>query len=496
VTPAKWLFAILMLATGVVLLAIVRPEAAGWYLVPSTSLFLIGVAMIIEGWRRRRSVLTPLVVGGLMIAWNLGLSPILVAALDHRPAFAWIGSPLRDALAPVGAFHLLGVLLGFGIIHLVWRPTALWGKAVATPIIHEPWQYRRRPFLLVTAVTAAMMLYVIARVGPAEFFSPMMGAQDVTFMAGLGLPLWLGESVFLVIALWLLLAARKRGMRIGLVGLVTICGMFLVAKLAFGGLHGSRSATIWAMLWLLLLFDSIVRPVRRSEWVAIAVGGFLFTYAYGFYKSLGAEAGAALLDQAVRTGLAEDFNRTGEDVVLGDLSRAAVHGLLWERLITRDAAELGNGRTYLAALTLWLPSGLLADPLPSKSVVGSAIENNLTISSARQVPATRQYGISGEAALNFGVIGFIIGPLLYVLAVGILQRRESLSLARGSPQGLLISRLLATLMVSVMLSDLDNWIVLLVRLSPLLAVVWMGVQEPARARSPSPFPRQPMVSRA
>jgi hypothetical protein len=496
VTPAKWLFAILMLATCVVLLAIVRPEAAGWYLLPSTSLFLIGVAMMIEGWRRRRSVLTPLVVGGLMIAWNFGLSPVLVAALDHRPAFAWIASPLRDALAPVGAFHLLGVLLGFGVIHLVWRPTALWGKAIATPIIHEPWQYSRRPFLFVTAITAAMMLYVIARVGPAEFFSPMMGAQDVTFMAGLGLPLWLGESVFLVIALWLLLAARKRGMRIGLVGLVTICGMFLVAKLAFGGLHGSRSATIWAMLWLLLLFDSIVRPVRRSEWVAIAVGGFLFTYAYGFYKSLGAEAGAALLDQAVRTGLAEDFNRTGEDVVLGDLSRAAVHGLLWERLITRDAAELGNGRTYLAALTLWLPSGLLADPLPSKSVVGSAIENNLTISSARQVPATRQYGISGEAALNFGVIGFIIGPLLYVLAVGILQRRESLSLARGSPQGLLISRLLATLMVSVMLSDLDNWIVLLVRLSPLLAVVWMGVQEPARARSPSPFPRQPMVSRA
>lgn len=495
-TPAKWLFAILVLATGIVTLAIVRPEAAGWYLIPSTSLLLIGLAMMIEGWRRRHSVLAPLVVGGLMIAWNFGLSPILVAALDHRPSFAWVGSPLRDALAPVGGFHLLGVLLGFGVIHLIWRPTALWGRAVAAPIAHEPWQYRRRPFLVVTAVTAALMLYVIVRVGPAEFFSPMMGGQDVTFMAGLGLPLWLGESVFLVIALWLLLAARKRGMQIGLVGLVTICALFMFAKLAFGGLHGSRSATIWAMLWLLLLFDSIVRPVRRTEWVAIAIGGFLFTYAYGFYKSLGAEAGAALLDQAVRSGLAEDFNRTGEDVVLGDLSRAAVHGLLWERLVTRDAADLGNGRTYLAALTLWLPAGTLAEPLPSKSVVGSAIENNVTIASARQLPATRQYGISGEAALNFGIVGFIIGPLVYVLAVGILQRRESLSLLRGSAQGLLASRLLATLLVSVMLSDLDNWIVLLVRLSPLLAVIWMGVLLPAKARSTSPFPRQPMVSRA
>src|SRR5690606_2039324 len=115
--------------------------------------------------------------------------------------------------------------------------------------------------------------------------------------------------------------------------------------------------------------DAIVRPVRRREWVAILCGGMVFTYAYGFYKSVGTDARTALLNQAARSGFAEQYNRSGEDVLLGDLSRAAVHAHLWERLHDRQTAPLGLGRTYLATATLWLPDAMDSEGWPSKSVV-------------------------------------------------------------------------------------------------------------------------------
>jgi hypothetical protein len=211
--------------------------------------------------------------------------------------------------------------------------------------------------------------------------------------------------------------------------------------------------------------------------MVLMAAGLVFTYVYGFYKSVGADARIALISRAARTGLAVDYHRSVGDVLLGDLSRASVHAMLWERLDNRQVAGLGWGKTYLAAATLWVPAGVLWDRPPSKSVIGAAIEDDVTIASARALPNSRQYGISGEAALNIGIVGFAVGAMVFVLLVGALQRWERAAVARRSPATMLTVRLLATLLLSVMLSDMDNWVVLAVKVTPVLLVIQFAVSE-------------------
>jgi hypothetical protein len=489
-------FAALILAILGTTLALVRPPAAGAYLFPCMMLTLIGLLLARQGWDRRRTLLTPHVLGGVLIAWAFGVSPVLVAAFDHRPAYAWVGQPLTDALAPVGWLHLMGVVLGLGVTVLCWPTVLSRGPTVVPPVRATAWRYARRPLVSGVVLASGLLVFVITRVGPTDFFAPMQTGQDVTFMAGLGLPLWLGESVFLMVMLWICLRFRRLDSRVGTVGLLMLCGLFLAVKLLFGGLHGSRAATVWATFWFLLMFDAIVRPVNRREWSAIICGGMLFTYAYGFYKSVGADASAALLDQMARSGFADQYNRSVEDVVLGDLSRAPVHALLWERLGDRQVAPLGLGRTYLAAATLWLPSGLQSTNLPSKSIVGAAIESDVPISSARALPGTRQYGISGEASLNFGPAGFLLGAAGFVILVGLLDRRETTAFRTGSGADLLSVRLLATLLVSLMLSDADNLLILVIRLLPVLLLVRVAIQagDPQRGWPAVEGSRTPVAS--
>ncbi len=472
---------------GALLTAIWMPEAGGLYLVPTGFLLLIGSALAVSGWRRRHTLLSPMVLGGVMIAWGFGLSPYVTALRGYQPTYSWVTSPLIYAMSPVGWLHLVGVVVGLMASRTIWRRRTS-GRVVrqVTPIT---WSYNRTALLIMTVLTATLLVVAISRVGVRTFFSPAQSGQDTTLMAGMGVLLWIGSSVFLILALWIFLAMRAGNANPKTAALLIMVLLFMVVRLLFGGLHGSRAATVWAVVWFLLLFDVIVRPVNWLEWGLVAIGGLCFTYVYGLYKSVGAEVTEALSDVAIRSSISQVYNRSMEDVFLGDLSRAGVHALLWQRLSERNVAPLGYGRTYLAAISLALPRGLLWERPPTKSVVGAAVESDLPIRAARELPGTRQYGISGEAALNFGPLGFLLGAMIFVMLTLWLGNRDEFGTVMGGGANLLTTRLLSTLLPSVMLSDIDNWAVLLVRLSPVLFIIPFAIRRKTRSTGPTaPFP--------
>src|SRR5207244_4309581 len=94
------------------------------------------------------------------------------------------------------------------------------------------------------------------------------------------------------------------------VALVLVLVVYLVLKMFFGGLRGSRSNTIWGMFWAVGLIHLYVRPFPRILVVVGIVGLVGFMYFYGLYKAAGLQALETFGDAEARAELAERGRRT------------------------------------------------------------------------------------------------------------------------------------------------------------------------------------------
>src|SRR5260370_19627312 len=109
---------------------------------------------------------------------------------------------------------------------------------------------------------------------------------------------------------------------------VVVLILFLAMKLAFGGLRGSRSNTVWGVVWAVGIIHLLVRRIPRLV-VMIGLGlMLLFMYVYGFYKADGIRGLESALDPTSRSHLQRDTGRTFNMVLLGDLARADIEAYI------------------------------------------------------------------------------------------------------------------------------------------------------------------------
>jgi hypothetical protein len=357
----------------------------------------------------RLALFDPIGVVGMLGFHFFFLAPLLHVVWD-----SWMRIPpppdWRDWLGAMAVLNGLGLL-----VYRHSRERGPRGRAPAARArtgagpggVAPCWRLDAPRFLLLLvptlALTAALQLAVYARFGGvAGYIGAYESLESEASFQGMGWLFMISESFPILMMMGYAVAVRHR--RPGVAELAVVLLTFLALKLFFGGLRGSRSNTVWGLLWAIGIIHFRIRHVPRSAIVAGLVPLVLFLYVYGLYKSGGRDGVATLGDAGARAELEGRSGRTVETALLGDLGRSDVQAYLLYRLCDRESDyEYGWGASYLAAITQVVPRSLWPNRPEGKRDLGTraqygAANRQLT----RDGYSTRIYGLAGEAMLNFG----------------------------------------------------------------------------------------------
>lgn len=250
--------------------------------------------------------------------------------------------------------------------------------------------------------------------------------------------------------------------------------LFLVLKLFFGGLRGSRSNTIWGLFWAAGIVHLWLRPLSRKVVYAGLAFLVLFMYVYGFYKGAGLEGLSGVRDLAQRAAMEQRTGRTAEGVLLGDLGRADVQAFLLYRLrVHPDEYDLAWGRTYAGDLAILVPRTLWPARPPTKVKEGTELQHGRGTWRLDSWSSSRVYGLAGEAMLNFGPLAVPLAFATLGAVVGAVRRGYRRWSERDARR--LLLPLLINLCFVILASDVDNIVFFLVKNGAVPAlVVWLA----------------------
>lgn len=473
-TPARWLestrthsdsFLVSLALCSFVLLVLLAgsDRLLHWFVLPVLACGVL-VGMDAYDWARgRMSLFDPVGIIGLVglhffflapllhISWNL-LWDVPVPPLD------W-----RTDLGGMAILNLIGLL-----IYRMTRDIFVRRAPQSEPV---QWRLNTPVFSFIMPLmllfTGALQLWVYASYGGIGGYIAAATAYEYPErMAGMGL-IFLFSETFPILALMLFAAkAKDRPRWQTWPVLVSVMIAFLVLKILFGGLRGSRAEILFALLWAGGILHFYVRPISRQ---AVLVGiAFMvaFMYIYGFYKAVGAEAFQAINDPAARAEITESSGRDFESVILGDLSRSDVQAYIFDRLwmprsVTRSDYQLGWGRTYFGAGALFVPGAIWPNRPLAKVKEGTEIVYGMGTYEAGETWSSKIYGLAGETMLNFGIFAVPFAFAFWGCVVS-LTRRLLMTLKTGDSR-LLMFPYLVTFCALLLTADSDNLMVYLVQ---------------------------------
>jgi len=415
----------------------------------------------------------------------------LCGAVIGSDAIDWLRGRV-DLFDPVGILGLLGVHFFFGapLMHVAsdywmgyivppadWRPW-LGGMAILnfcglllfraarvcrlsrhrTRDVAVSWTLNRRlfPYVLIAGLflTMALQIAVYRRYGGVLGFIRSYEAREGAF-TGMGWVFMISESFPILAFIGYAVYAQRHNWARSRCAVAVALLLFLMLRILFGGLRGSRSNTIWALFWAVGIVHLAIRPLSRRAIYAGIVFLVAFMYVYGFYKSGGLDGLLAARDTTERAVFEEQTGRTLEATLLGDLARADIQAFILYRLCQYpDEYDLALGRSYVGDLAILIPRGLWPDRPPSKVKEGTEAQYGKGSWLPGTWSSSKVYGLGGEAMLNFGPFSV---PLAYaVLGVVVnIVRRACQTWAPTDIRRLLLP-FCVNLCIVVLVGDLDN----------------------------------------
>jgi hypothetical protein len=411
---------------------------------------LIGIDAV--NWlRSRMDVFDPIGLIGV-----LGLHVFLVAPLLHVTTGYWMGY----VTAPDDWRPWLGYMAWVNVagltIYLATRRflTEVFPVRRARLLLQiEPRRFV--PWLGLALVgTALLQAVVYVRFGGVSGFINAYGDSAEHFV-GFGLIFMFSESFPILAVIGASYWAQQKPQRRNMTTVIVVLIAFVMLKFVFGGLRGSRGHLIYGLFWAAGIVHLMIRPLPKK---LFAVGGIFlvfFMYAYGFYKSFGADSVLALRGSQARAELLESSPRTLDAVVLGDLARSDVQAFELYRLSmdwSETRYDYAWGGTYLGAAALLIPRFILPDRPPTKIKAGTDLLFGPGVFENEMI-GTNAYGLVGEAMLNFGLIGGLLS-FTVLAAVVVWARRWLLSLSILDSRRYIVPFLLSlTFMVLIWDSD-------------------------------------------
>jgi len=359
---------------------------------------------------------------------------------------------------------------------VVYRLSRYWAERHLPSGTTSIWRIDPQRFwprvLLLLAATGILQAAVYAKFGGiAGYIHTILDLQDAEAVQGMGWILTLCETfpAFAIMA-WAVAARSQPWLRSwAAIAAMLVC--FFAIQLLFGGLRGSRGNTIWGLVGAIGIVHLFVRPISRRMLAAGAVTGLIFLYFYGFIKGAGVEGLEAIYDSTSREEIARKTGRNMDMVLLGDLGRSDVQAFLVYRLSQGDNSfHYALGRSYFGAVASLVPSALWRDKPPTKVKEGTDAQWGEGAYESFGVRSSRQYGIAGEALLNFGIWSIPLAFAVLGFATAVVRRFMS-RLVEGDARNFVVP-LLSLSCVLLLVMDSENILLFLLKgvLIPLIAL--------------------------
>jgi hypothetical protein len=146
---------------------------------------------------------------------------------------------------------------------------------------------------------------------------------------------------------------------------------------------------------------------------------FTFTYLFDFKKKLGDLGWEAFYSASARKSMA--YERGGVSPIMSlveDYARSNVHAMIMYKIHEEpDAFDPQYGKTYGMGMLMFVPRTIWKNkPRNPKIEAGSKLIGYATESQ-------RQYGLTGEAMLNFGYYGIVPAFIVFAAILGFFRKK-------------------------------------------------------------------------
>ena len=444
-----------------------------WFVIPVA---LCGILMgidAIDWFRGKCNIFDPVGILGLLGFHFFFIAPLLHVSLDFwmdediMPPSDW-----RIWIGGMAILNFLGLLVYRFVRNLVSQPAKNKSKQIIWKLVPQ----RFFPIVcFALMISAILQLMVYQKFGGIanyiESATRALTGGDNEFK-GMGIVFLVSESfpILSMMAFAVYAQTRKR-LQTNTVLIISLI-IFLGLQLIFGGLRGSRSNIIWALFWAVGIIHFWLRQISKKQIAMGLVFLFLFMYIYGFFKTGGLEAiNTALQGQEARATLEESSRRSWKSLALQDLGRSDVQAFLLYRITDPNSDyEYAWGRTYLPALTMFIPSVIMPEKPPDKMQEGTEAQFGRGTYHPQLWSSSKVYGLAGETMLNFGPYAVPFSFIVLGIIVGYVRRwLENWSM--GNDHRLLLLPMLVNFCFIVLVGDTDNYVFFLLKNSSMAIFV-------------------------
>ena len=452
-----------------------------WFVIPVLACgILIGIDAV-DWFRGRLDIFDPVGILGLLGFHLFFLAPLLHVHWDYWMAYVVPPPDWREWLGNMAFLNFSGLLA-----YRVSRSLAPRHRQERSEISKIAWHLDRQRFFVIVSValliTGGLQIWTYARSGGILGYIQAY-TEGASAFQGMGWIFMISES-FPVLALmaFAVYAERKEAGKSWPV-LTFVLFVFLVLKLLFGGLRGSRSNTVWGLFWAVGIVHFWIRPVSKRFIFVGCIFLVLFMFLYGFYKGAGLDAMRAFESAEARAELVQETNRGLETAVLADLGRGDVQAFLFYRLATPGSDyEYAWGRTYLGAAAILIPRAVWPGRPINKVKEGTQAQYGMGSYVPGVWQSSRVYGLAGETMLNFGPVAVPFVYLIFGLVVSRI-RRFILTLEPDDSR-LILLPFLVNLCFVILVSDSDNVLFFLIKNGAVpFAVLALSSTTPVAVRS-------------
>lgn len=447
---ASFSLAALICVLAILGLTATNSELIHWFVIP---VYLCGVLVgtdAIDWLRGRVSLFDPVGLVGLLGVVHFFLAPLLHVYWDQWLAYVTYPPDWRDWLGRMAVLNLIGLLLYRWAREHFSRGAP---KKEVQRVLH-PVRFR-------TACTIAIIVSGLVSAALYMRFGGLGGLVDaysrerLHAFEGLGWAFMFADAFPILLLFAFAMWARRSAVARSWFAIATVFAVVMGLRFSFDALRGSRSALVWASVWVVGVIHLWVRRVPRQVVAAGMVTLFIAIYLLALYKGVGAKAVTALQGSAQRSNLEQEASYDPQGVLLFDMARSSVQSYLLFRLSSPGSQyEYGKGRTYLAGAAVTVPSALWPNRPLTKVKEGTEALYGRNAFASRARTSSFVFGASGEAMLNFGWVAAPLSLGLLGILVGRI-RRYGARLPKNDPR-LLLYPFLVTLCLVALISDSDN----------------------------------------
>lgn len=369
----------------------------------------------------------------------------------------------------MGFINLIGIIIYKISLHYFDKKT----KKTNTP--KPTWKLNTNKLLLIIVPTLIIMFllqsYIYISFGGISGYVNNYVNREGGF-EGMGFLFMISESFPILFFILIIQLVKDKKYAKSIFFLLILFIIFFILKLYFGGLRGSRSNTVWGIIWAVGIIDLLVKKISRKT---IIIGGIfllVFVFIYGIYKGGREDFLDAVYTDASLLELSEETGRGIETVLLGDLSRSQTQSYILHKLVEYpENYELAYGRSYLGDLAILIPKKIYPERPPTKVKEGTEIIRGTGNYKPDVYVSSRIYGLTGEYMLNFG---YISAPLIFiVLGYFISKTRNILYKLEKNDARLYLYPYLVIMCFLILVQDLDNLIFSVIKnlFIPLLIII-------------------------